>query len=350
MLAEEIVFSMEEEPYRWRDVILAAVRRGDWRAAERRTREGAAATNHAESTDNPLPPEAIDEAGREFRYDRDLVTAQSMEEWLAKRNLSVTDWAGHLERQLERNRWSETLADLVARYPINDEDAARLTLIDVTCSGELRKWAQTLAAHAAVHSRMAPATEATLERSSITPSREVAAVASLLELAGEEVLETTRRLEHIEDSFDRFRNAQLTDRALQDFVGQRQLDWVRFDCRIMSFPDEGMAAEAALLLREDDEGFTGVYSVAHAEPRSEKFFLDEIEAPIRDRFLGVRAGDVLGPMRINDEFRLYQIEEKLLPKVDDPEVRKRAEDGVLKAALARQVNQKAVQWHAALSQ
>lgn len=348
MLAEEIVFSMEEEPYRWRDVILAAVRRGDWHVAEQRTREGAAATNHAETTSDPLPGDAVDEAGREFRYDRDLVTAQSMEEWLAKRDLSVTDWAGHLERQLERKRWSDQLDELVARYPLADDEAARLTLIDVTCSGELRKWAQTLAAHAAVHSRMAPATEATLERSSITPSREVAAVAALLDLSGEEVLETTRRLEHIEDSFDRFRAAQLTDRALQDFVGQRQLDWVRFDCRMMSFPEESMAAEAAMMLREDDEGFTGVYSVAHAQPKTAKFFLDEVEGPLRERFLGARAGDLLGPVRVNDEYHLYQIEEKLLPTATDPEVRRRAEEGVLKVALARQTNDK-VRWHDAPS-
>lgn len=347
MLAEEIVFSMEEEPYRWRDVILAAVRRGDWHVAERRTREGAAATNHAESTDDPLPGDAVDDAGREFRYDRELVTAQSMEEWLAKRDLAVTDWAGHLERQLERKRWSDELDDLLARYPLADDEAARLTLIDVTCSGELRKWAQTLAGHAAVHSRMAPATEATLERSSITPSREVEAVAVLLELNGEEILETTRRLEHIEDSFDRFRAAQLTDRALQDFIGQRQLDWVRFDCRVMSFPEESMAAEAALMLREDDEGFTGVYSIAHAEPRTAKFFLDEVEGPLRERFLGASAGDLLGPVRLGDEYVIYEIEEKHLPTAKDPDVRKRAEEGVLKSALSRK-SDGTVQWHTAL--
>lgn len=348
MQADAIVFSMEEEPYRWRDVILAAVRRGDWHVAERRTREGAAAVSHAESTDDPLPSDAIDEAGREFRYERDLITAETMEDWLAKRDLSVGDWAGHLERQLERTRWSDDLDALVARHPLADDEAARLTLIDVTCSGDLRKWAQTLAAHAAVHSRMAPATEATLERSSITPSRTVEAVAALLDMDGEKVLETTRRLEHVEDSFDRFRNAQLTDRALQDFIGQRQLDWVRFDCRVMSFPEESMAAEAALMLREDDEGFTGVYSIAHAEPKTARFFLDEVDGPLRERFLGASAGDLLGPVRLGDEYVIYEIEEKHLPTAKDPEVRKRAEEGVLTSALNRKADG-SVQWHTALT-
>ena len=348
MLADEVVFSMEEEPYRWRDVILAAVRRGDWHAAERRTREGAAATSYAEASGDPMSSGAIEEAGREFRYDRDLVTAQGMEEWLERRKLSVQDWADHLERQLDRARFADQLDALVAHYPLSNDEAARLTLIDVTCTGELRKWAQTLASHAAVHSRMAPGTEATLERSEHPTPRSLEAVAKLLELDDETVLQTTRRLEHIEDSFERFRAAQLTDRALQDFIGQRQLDWVRFDCRVMAFPEESMAAEAALMLREDDEGFTGVYSVARAQPRTARFFLDQIEGPLRERFLGASAGDLLGPVRQGDEYVIYEIEQKQLPSAKDPEVRQRAEEGVLKSALSRKANS-SVKWHAVLT-
>lgn len=348
MLADDVVFSMEEEPYRWRDVILAAVRRGDWHAAERRTREGAAATSYAEASGDPLPSDALDEAGREFRYDRDLVTAQGMEEWLAKRNLAVNDWADHLERQLQRARFADQLDALVAHYPLPSDEAARLTLIDASCTGELRKWAQTLASHAAVHSRMAPATEATLERSEHPTPWSLDAVAALLGLDEETVLQTTRRLEHIEDTFERFRVAQLTDRALQDFIGQRQLDWMRFDCRVMAFPEESMAAEAALMLREDDEGFTGVYSVAHAEPRTARFFLDQVEGPLRERFLGASAGDLLGPVRQGDEYLIYEIAQKHLPNAKDPEVRQRAEEGVLKSALSRKADT-SVRWHTALT-
>jgi hypothetical protein len=191
---------------------------------------------------------------------------------------------------------------------------------------------------------MAPATEAEIAQTPLMEQREVQVVAALLGMDASELTAATRRLEHLDDSFHRFRSSQLTDRAVQDFIGHHQLEWVRFNCRVMAFPDEGMAAEAALLLREDNEGFTGVYSVAHTEPRTERFFLDQIEAPIRDRFLGARAGDLLGPVRVNDEYRLYQIEEKLLPTATDPDVRRRAEEGVLKTALARQTNEK-VRWH-----
>lgn len=347
MLAEQVVFSMEEEPYRWRDVILAAVRWGHWRAVELGTREGAACASHAEEAGEPFPSDALDIAGREFRYERDLVTAQTMEDWLTRWGLTVKDWSDHLNRQYQRGRQPDECAGLVAQHPLSDDEAAQLTLVDAICSGELRRWARTLASRAAVHARMAPATEAEIGKSSTSAQKEVLSVAGLLAMDQSELTESARRLEHIDDSFERFRASQLTERALKDYVGHHQLEWVRFGCRVMAFPDEGMAAEAALLLREDNEGFTGVYSVAHAEPRAERFFLDQIEGPMRDRFLGARPGDLLGPMRINDEYVLYQIEEKLLPNADDPDVRKRAEEGVLKTALERQVDRQ-VRWHNAL--
>jgi len=347
MLAEEVVFSMEEEPYRWRDVILAAVRWGHWRAVERRVREGAACAIHAEEAGEPFPTDVLDAAGREFRYERDLVTAQSMEDWLNRWGLTVKEWSDRLNRQYQRERHPERCAELVAQHPLSDDEAAQLTLVDAICSGELGKWARTLASRAAVHARMAPATEAEIARST-TSAQEILSVAGLLDMDESEQTEATRRLEHIDDSFERFRASQLTERALKDYVGHHQLEWVRFGCRVMAFPDEGMAAEAALLLREDNEGFTGVYSVAHTEPRAERFFLDQIEGPMRERFLGARPGDLLGPVLINDEYVLYQIEEKLLPNTGDPDIRKRAEEGVLRIALDRQVDRQ-VRWHNALS-
>lgn len=348
MLAEDVVFSMEEEPYRWRDVILAAVRWGHWHATERRAREGAACAGHAEEAGEPFPSDALDAVGREFRYERDLVTAQSMEDWLGRWGLTVKDWSDHLNRQYQRTRDPDRCAELVARHPLSADEAAQLTLVDAICSGDLEKWARSLAKRAAVHARMAPATEAEIAKSSGSGQKEVQSLAGLLDMDESELTAASRRLEHLDDSFERFRASQLTERALQDYVGHHQLDWVRFGCRLMAFPEEGMAAEAALMLREDNEGFTGVYSVAHTEPRSERFFLDQVDGPMRERFLGARPGDLLGPVRINDEYVLYQIEEKLLPNIGDPEVRQRAEEGVLKTALARQVDRQ-VKWHDAQS-
>ena len=351
MLVDALVFSVEGESYYWRDVILSAVQRGDWRAVERRTRQGAACVRHADASGSPLSAGALETAARDFRYAHDLVTAQSMEEWLQRHELSVQDWTAYLRRDRQRALCSVDLDDLLLRYPISDEDAVRLTLVEVMCSRELDVWARSLGQRAAAHASVvgtASSTGVDVAHSSREHSEPMHAF-PLTVLWGEgpaELDATARRLQRLDASLSGFRAALLTERAVQDYVSARQLDWVRFDCRVMAFPDQGMAAEAALLLREDGEGFTSVYQVAHTEPKVSKFFLDQIDDSMRDHFLGSRPGDVIGPVRVDREYVLYQIEEKVLPTVLDADVRRRAEDGVLNNALVQQFERR-VNWQAA---
>src|SRR3954462_1710682 len=96
MLSAEHVFALAVEEYGWCDVVVAAARNGTWAAAERRARLGAACVEHAATTNNPLAPGVLETAAREFRYARDLITAQSMEGWLAGWHLSTKDWTAYL--------------------------------------------------------------------------------------------------------------------------------------------------------------------------------------------------------------------------------------------------------------
>ena len=345
MRADALVFAVEGETYCWRDVILSAVQRGDWHVVETRTRQGVASVRHAEASGIAVPAAALEAAGRAFRYARDLVTAQSMEEWLEHHELSVQDWTAYLRRDLQRARWSADLDNLVARYPITDGEATPLTLVEAICSSELDSWSRVLAGRAAAHAFVvanAKSTASPTAPSSVEQLEPLHAV-PLSVLWGDEPAKlqaTARRLQRLDESLSRFRAALLTERAVQDYVTSRQLDWVRFDCRLMAFPDEAMAAEAALLLREDGEGFTGVYQVAHTAPRAAQFYLDQIDDSMRDHFLGSRPGDLIGPVRIAGEYVLYQVEEKVLPTVRDADVRRRAEDGLMNNALGQQFEQR----------
>ncbi|MEO8334735.1 MAG: hypothetical protein ABI664_07175 [bacterium] len=349
MQPDALVFSVEGEPYSWRDVILSAVQRGDWRAAERRARQGAACLYAADASGIGLSPGVLDAAGREFRYAHDLVTAQSMEEWLGLHGLSVQEWTACLRRGLLRARASDDLDDLVASYPINDKEAARLTLVEAICSHELSGWARALAERAAAHAYLQAGAAHVDDEHSIVREAESLDTSALSLLWGDDPAALTSavtRLRRLDESLHGFRATLLTERAVQDYISTRQLDWVRFDCRVMAFPDASMAAEAALLLREDGEGFTSVYQVAHTVPRAAQFFLDQIEDSMRDHFLGSRPGDLIGPVHVADEFVLYQVEQKVLPTIRDADVRRRAEDGVLSTALDQQFERR-VDWRVA---
>jgi len=291
---------------------------------------------------NPLPAGALDTGAKEFRYARDLVTALSMEQWLARWGITAKDWTGHLKRALHRNRWPAIADALIGRYEMPDDVIAPLTLIDATCSGALergaREWASRVAAVRGIARRAEPG----------DPIDPPVAIQHLLGGDVEAMRQTSARLQQLDEAFEQFRSTHVTEPVLQEFVAARQLDWVRFDCRSMSFAVEDMAAEAALLLREDGEGFTGVYSVAHAIPQVLRFYVDHLDGSLRDRFLAAQTGDLVGPARVNDEYVLYLIQDKVLPTVRDPEVRRRAEEGVLQHVLRQQLDHR-VQWHVSAS-
>jgi hypothetical protein len=338
MLFDDVVFSIDADGFRWRDVIVAAVRWGEWSNAEERTRQGFAAVRHSETSGDSLPASTLETASREFRYSRDLVTALSMEQWLTKRGVSPKDWTGYLKRELNRGRWPSRLDALVAEHPLADDDAARLTLIDVKFSDEIGRWAKMLAARAAAVVGLP------LPASAGAPLEFPAAVRALLGDDEAAIHASANRVQAIDRAFEQFRAAQITEPVLSDYVANRQLEWMRFECRLMAMPEEDAAAEAALLMREDGERFTTAYRAAHVLPKATQFFYDQIDGSLRDQFLAARPGDLVGPARVNDEYVLYLIEEKSVPTVRDPDVRRRAEEGVLEHALSQQLDRR-VRWH-----
>jgi hypothetical protein len=338
MHSDAVVFSVDGENFRWRDIVIAAVRWGEWAEADRRTRQGIAAMRYADETNDPLPAGTLDIAAKEFRYARDLVTALSMEQWLGRWGITAKDWTGHLKRDAHRTRWPAIVEALIGRYSLPDDEIAPLTLIDAMCSGTLDRWAKELA------SRVAAVQKMSHQSASSEPIDPPTVIQHLLGGDIDQLRATSRRLQQLDEAFEHFRSTQLTEPVLQEFVATRQLDWVRFDCRSMSFAAEDMAAEAALLLREDGEGFTGVYSVAHAIPQVLRFYVDHLEGPLRDQFLAARTGDLVGPALVDNEYVLYLIQDKVLPTVRDPEVRRRAEEGVLQHVLRQQLDHR-VRWH-----
>jgi len=98
------VFVVEGDTFFWEDVVLDAIRRGKWTALEQEAREGFAALEEIESSDGDEFETAVEEAAQEFRYARDLVSAQEMEDWLAVHEVSLREWMEHIRRQTARAR------------------------------------------------------------------------------------------------------------------------------------------------------------------------------------------------------------------------------------------------------
>ncbi len=313
------VFSVDGEVFLWDHVMRHAQASGRWAGLETEARQGLACEAHFEVVEEDGLEDAIDEAAAEFRYERELITAEEMESWLTDRGLSPEEWMSFIRRSVLRQHWAAELDEIVGEYPVTAEALEDARRIDLICSGAHRLLAEELAVEAA------------------------AAAAAGAPQGWPETGDD--RLAAVRERAGHFRLGAVAPDTIAREVSSNQMEWIRVDCQAIAFAEEGPAREAALCLREDGLDINDVAGEADVPIQQVALYLDELEPGQHSRFLGAAVDDVIGPVPEGDAFAVYRVVAKVLPTVGDPEVLRRAEAGVLARALAAEVNRR-VRWHA----
>jgi hypothetical protein len=346
-LAEQVIFTAEGTPYHGADVVLAARAWGDWRLLEDEVRQGLACARHARATRRFLARRDVEAAADAFRAARGLFAAAETEAWLRRCGLSAESWMRCVRRDLLRRQAAGALAERASRYPVSQQRVDRHALAEGICSGHLLRFAEKLAGRAAVHAKVRQEAAAAGGAEELPAAAEGpapdAGACDLLGLSPEGCRERLEALARVEESFRRFCAQLLTPRAVGRQIAARHTDWARVEVRSASFPDEAAAREAAACVREDGEELAEVAARARVAVRPERFYLEQVEPDLRGPFLSARPGDLLGPLRWGGEHRLVRVLEKTLPSEADPELRRRAEQLLLQAALDREVADR-VRW------
>lgn len=354
-LFSQVVFSVGSKRYCWDDVVLGAKLRGDWADLENRLRQGIACLKRMEDTGDSPSTEEVESAAEEFRYEHDLLTAQETEAWLEQWGLTTETWMEYIQRSVLRQRWSDQLEDIVSQHSASDEEIDRQVKCEGICSGELARFAHKLAARAAVYEKNQE--EASSEARKETAGEPLGATlqASLLDIeeyrlpgiSRESCQEKLKTLSSLEGYFQFFSKQVLTPKAIKDQINSHRLDWTKLDCLQVLFPDEQMAREAALCVREDGKELAEVAAEAKTEVQEACFFLDQAVPEWRDHFLGAQKGELVGPLKSEEGFALFLVRDKIMASMEDPDVRQLAEQAVLERAIDHEVNNR-VKWHSRL--
>lgn len=267
------VFTVGETEYRWVDVVAHAERSRVWDEIRRRAAEGVAALARVR-----VDQADEDQAATRFRYERNLIAGEEVEAWLARWELSIRDWRSYLRRTLARERMPTQAAGDV------DE---RTLWAEAVCSGTLEREAHELAG------RIAAA-----------------------DAVGDP---------NVDRAFERFRAEALTDAALTRVLAARPADWLRVNCRTLTFQDENAAREAALCIREDGVALAEVGVRAGLEVGEHRLMLGDTGPTLANVLLSARPGEFHGPVASGDGYVLVLVEDKIEPSLDDLEVRQRLE-------------------------
>jgi hypothetical protein len=322
-LVGEVVFAVGDTKYRVDDVVRAARHWGDLSALDAEVREGIACVKCAAETDRAPTAEELEEAAAEFRYARDLITAEETETWLERWELTVESWTEYLERALLRGRWASELEDIVSHYPVTREEIDRTLHAEAICSGRFGRVAHKLAGRVAAYEQA--------REEGWAPDQRVAD-------------DPASSLPGLEAAFQWFRDRALTPAAVTAEIASHHLDWICVDCQWVAFPDIQGAREAALCVREDGRELTDVAVDARADVGRARLYLDEVEPGWRDHLVSASTGDLLGPLAADTGFALVLVGEKVLPSPDDVGVRRRAEAALVERALELEISHR-VTWH-----
>jgi hypothetical protein len=302
------VFSAAGHCFTWQMVIEAARARGDWGALQRHVVRMLARERDLATTDGLPTFTEVRLAANEFRYQHNLLSADELEEWLARRDITMDEWRAEMRRSL-----LEPL-DRPLDAPPEAVAVERSSWVHAVCSGKLAGYARALAEEVAVHLRENPSMLMPAELTALPAERE------------------------------RFCAAQLSESKLAAEVRNNVIGWTRLDCRALIHRDEMVVREAALCVTQDGRELADVAVDAGAELRELSCFLEDAEPALRARLLAARPGELIGPFLSGEDHLLVAILDRTPPIPGDPAVHQRAGETIIRRALAAEVSRQ-VSWH-----
>ena len=139
----KVIFVCGERSFTVRDIIDAALFRGEVEPAWNELLRLEAAERKADEENLEFSDDAIDAAAERFRYEHDLITAEETEQWLAQRGLNLADFSAYFVRHY----WGEQFDDVEPApldYLSAPNEMRELLTTELILSGELDRMAVRL--------------------------------------------------------------------------------------------------------------------------------------------------------------------------------------------------------------
>ena len=229
-VASRVAFSIGSDLFTWADVLRSAVARGSWQEHLVSVRDAVVAGAHALSADNAPTADDVGAVTTKFRYDRNLISGDDLLKWLAQWDISMLDWEESLRRVLSRECFSDELDGLRDSFPADDAAIAAAIWPDTVCSGFIERAGEQLCSDLAL------------------------ALGSGCPTAGR----ARPDFERIQAAADVARSNALNREALAREVTNHRLEWTAVRGWWLALPDEDMAKEAAMCVRNDGSSLANV--------------------------------------------------------------------------------------------
>ncbi len=276
---------------------------------------------------------AVQSAAEQFRYDRELITAEEAECWLEAHGLTADEFSDYFVRQY----WAELLENKVVPVPVDYLSApvelSNLLRVELLLSGGFDAMARTLGWRYAALTNGA---------SKITPEMIDAERAGFLERTGldaqtcQDWLACTNHDERwlkemlaLEAAFRIERDSVLTPSQWEGMLQTMRMALTGVDLEILEVDTLAAAREAALCVREDGLAMEEVAREGGYPHRRQQKFVESLVPEMQQKVLCAIPGEILEPLAQGDGFHLWRLREKIEPSLDDAGIRARIEQEIV---------------------
>lgn len=338
-------FDFDEVRFDWGDVVLAAIGWGGWHLLECSAEDGLAAACAAEESRDQVDNGALRDSVVRLRRARGLLTGEDYEHWLADWSLSTEDIRLYFAHTALSGRTAGGMVNQSADHRPDTAPLARAVRNAAIVSGRLQSWAERLAKCAAAAAGLTALGEETpiVSRDAIAGLVEAGGACRASGLDEAQVCARAPRIAELQTAERMFADHVVKPERIKRCIAEHRLAWQRFAWEEVSFPGEGAAREAALLVREGGMGLAEVAGLAHVA-----IGLREAYSEDATELAGVLAaavpGELLGPLAGDCGWRLLRVRERTPPAGDDINLRDRARSELLEDALGRYLAGR-VTWH-----
>lgn len=326
------VFAIANRSLTIEDVIAAACFRGDLEESWSRVlflREC-----EARAADLGDPDEAaLQSASEQFRYERDLITAEETEDWLEARGLTTDDFTNHIVRQYWAGQVPGNAEPASADYLSAAEELRDLLRVELLLSGAFDQLAFNLGARlAALHKSADDIAPDLIE------ARRVLFL-ERLNLDADAVPAWLARMQRDEAWLEEMLAAEvsyhlqcadvLTPPRCERMLHALRLPLTRVELEIIEVECLDAANEAILCVREDGAAMSAVAAEGDYPHRYDDRLLEDFSPELQQRLLCAAPGDLLEPIQEGDAFHLIRLNRKIEPALDDSRICARVEREIL---------------------
>jgi hypothetical protein len=332
--AELVVCACRGKTYNARDLVDAAIFRGELDWAWKQFLGGVRAEERAEELDLEIDHDAIDAAAEHFRYAHDLITAEETEQWLGARALSLADFTNYFTRQHLLSTAEEEVesndGDLISAPPEQRE----LFTADLIFSDALDQLSTSLMWRLAA---LAEIDECNLDREAIMSERKgflnrtkvvEGKLNDWLSQLGRDQ-QWLAEMSAMEAAYRSLCEKVLTAQARQKQLATLRMPLTQLEAEVIEVDSLAAAKEALLCIQQDGMSMEEIATEARYPFRRITFLHDAVPEESKQKFWSAGPGDVLEPLPHGDGFELYRILQKIEPNPADPNVQQRVDERLL---------------------